>query len=456
MTLVSLPFPIESIPLFQPVGEPLEILRVINCGPGRDWHIELGYQSDDTQSIVIRAPKSCQRNQLIECLTPYLDEVNSVSIYDGIQVLTCCIAALTTEQRREAHLEFFGGTAVDAEDLSVHLLMRPGKPIPPILLDKQALQSYLNRSTWLGSKKFADKSHAIAISVGPTRLVFKPRTTIEGPGPRISIRKQSRDFAVNSATFSFDGGASEKRTIVRLSGSGELSLDEYQAVFQTFDDTEIAHGVFELDDPKPGKTIGGRKPISEISEGIVKEFGEFIVSIPSDTRYINYVSELAEVKQADAARRLDRRKTALIHTNYVYYMGRLVFKAPTNENELISLHQKLEGMGGVPLASYHSLEFTPQLGIDGIATFRLRQGDSNHNFASVEFEFRFESFFKHGHPMGQTDLIICWQITGPKEQTLTPDPHMDWLFYLEDASKKIPVVCVSKYPKIRIGRLESI
>ena len=85
-----------------------------------------------------------------------------------------------------------------------------------------------------------------------------------------------------------------------------------------------------------------------------------------------------------------------------------MFRVPSCENELVALFMKLEARGALPFPLFRVLEYTSREGLDALANIQWEEGSAPHKFAPVEFEYRFESFFDHGHPEKQVHAIVCW------------------------------------------------
>lgn len=120
--------------------------------------------------------------------------------------------------------------------------------------------------------------------------------------------------------------------------------------------------------------------------------------------------------------RLEERRRHLQKRKYVVLQSKeqeinLGFE-PTNENELIILAAKLEKHIAKEIGNFKILEHTGQLGIDGLIQIRRTPGSSLEEAASVEFEYELGNFFKHEHPVLQTNYIICWTIGNLQDGTI--------------------------------------
>ena len=81
---------------------------------------------------------------------------------------------------------------------------------------------------------------------------------------------------------------------------------------------------------------------------------------------------------------------------------------PTNEHEVLILAGKLETHIAGVLPEFHILEHTSQVGIDALADIRISTDSAPVRNATLEFEYELSNFFKHSHPIRQTDFIVCW------------------------------------------------
>lgn len=175
--------------------------------------------------------------------------------------------------------------------------------------------------------------------------------------------------------------------------------------------------------------------------------------------------QLYKIKQQTVERLEERRrhllnrKSVLLQSNGKEMM--LGFE-PTNENELIILATKLEDAISKQLSYFKIIEHTGQLGIDGLIQIKRTPGSMFEEAASVEFEYELANFFKHGHPILQTNYIICWTIGDLQDGTLhigkggiRPNGSLvaelrssDWMKILIFSNHIIHVLPIDRFPGI--------
>ena len=81
---------------------------------------------------------------------------------------------------------------------------------------------------------------------------------------------------------------------------------------------------------------------------------------------------------------------------------------PTNEHEVLILVGKLETHIGRVLPVFRIWEHTSLVGIDALADIQLSRESVPVRKATVEFEYQLENFFRHVHPIRQTEFVVCW------------------------------------------------
>lgn len=85
-----------------------------------------------------------------------------------------------------------------------------------------------------------------------------------------------------------------------------------------------------------------------------------------------------------------------------------VGSVPTNEHEVLILVGKLETYIGRVLPVFRIWEHTSLVGIDALADIQLSRENVPARQATVEFEYQLENFFRHVHPIRQTEFVVCW------------------------------------------------
>ena len=87
---------------------------------------------------------------------------------------------------------------------------------------------------------------------------------------------------------------------------------------------------------------------------------------------------------------------------------RVVGSVPTNEHEVLILTGKLEVYIRRIVPTFCIWEHTAQSGIDALADIQLSKDSAPAHHATLEFEFELGNFFRHSHPIRQTEVIVCW------------------------------------------------
>jgi len=136
---------------------------------------------------------------------------------------------------------------------------------------------------------------------------------------------------------------------------------------------------------------------------------------------------------------------------YMYYRTQLFFNdkyigySPTSENEVMLLLAKLEAMDALPLAHFQILEYTPQIGIDALADFQITETSMLQKLAPIELESHFENFIRHGHPIQQVAMIVCWDFQSESiVDRLSLNKTEDWLYQYNTDDGSCPILVLSK------------
>lgn len=130
----------------------------------------------------------------------------------------------------------------------------------------------------------------------------------------------------------------------------------------------------------------------------------------------------------------------------------VIHKVPNSENDTLALFWKLESLQVLPFEKFITLEHTGKSGIDVIATYQIDDQSSVNQFVSVEFEYLFSNFIKHGHNPKQTSMIICWYVDKSKE--LQKIKEYFYRYNIDGLS--IPVYEIRNFPKIKIKTYNEI
>lgn len=131
---------------------------------------------------------------------------------------------------------------------------------------------------------------------------------------------------------------------------------------------------------------------------------------------------------------------------------RALHKVPKSEQDTLAIFWKLESLELLPFAKFITLEHTAQSGIDIIATYQIDEQSTINQFVSIEFEYAFSNFVKHGHNPKQTSMIVCWQVDKLKDlQKIN-----DFFYRYNYGELSIPVYEVKSFPKLLIKKFTEI
>lgn len=175
--------------------------------------------------------------------------------------------------------------------------------------------------------------------------------------------------------------------------------------------------------------------------------------------YKNFEYKKRNEDEKSKASALRERQVALSNTNQEYVTVeqkdtdiKVLHKVPDAEHDTLALFWKLEALGLLPFAKFVTLEHTKLAGIDVIATYLIDEQSTIKQFESVEFEYAFSNFIKHGHNPKQTSMIICWVVDKPRE--LQKVNEYFYRYNIEGLS--IPVYEIKNFPGLIIKRYDEI
>ena len=83
-------------------------------------------------------------------------------------------------------------------------------------------------------------------------------------------------------------------------------------------------------------------------------------------------------------------------------------------------------------------EYAANQGIDAITSYKVMDVDVTKNRVATEFEYKLSNYFKHGHPIQHTEIIICWVVDITRDDLTVTDEN--WLYKLNLDGNTIPVV----------------
>lgn len=185
-----------------------------------------------------------------------------------------------------------------------------------------------------------------------------------------------------------------------------------------------------------------------------KCFDEFADSVA----YKNFEQKRRNEDEISKAGALRDRQAALSAKDQEYVCiangedFRVLHKVPNAEHDTLALFWKLESHQILPFAKFITLEHTAQAGIDVIASYQIDEQSTVNQFVSIEFEYAFSNFIKHGHNPKQTSMIICWLVDKPKE--LQKINEYFYRYNIDGLS--IPVYEIKNFPALTIKTFNEI
>lgn len=161
--------------------------------------------------------------------------------------------------------------------------------------------------------------------------------------------------------------------------------------------------------------------------------------------------EAERQRDLKALKILEDRQQKLNNCEFVYYKSQKIFRVPQNEMDVICLFMKLSTIPEFRQSPFNCnvIEYTAKRGIDAIGDFRLDRESVLNQCVPIEFEFEFENFLQHEHPIKQTKLVICWEISDPSADFLKVGDY-PWLMHYSSQDQQVPVVSVKELPGLSI------
>ena len=180
------------------------------------------------------------------------------------------------------------------------------------------------------------------------------------------------------------------------------------------------------------------------AKNFLNDIYEKVVKVLGSKKIKDMESSIEETKLLAAVTLLDNRKKAITVSRKIETKNGFRFKVPSNEYETVILFSAILAENSHPFYHFELHEYAASQGIDSISTYKIRRTDVVKSTQATEFEHKLSNFFKHGHPVPHTEIIICWVVDPcPYELSKTEFP---WLYKLNIDGHSIPVVEIEKFP----------
>jgi len=309
----------------------------------------------------------------------------------------------------------------------------------------------------IGYKYITKQADWRTVAIDPAIIKSETVTTEEGKIVTVEVVLKG-GFTLETGLF----GLSPKKynTSIRLSVKGipyfQLPLYEYKgSKFNQYKD--LCSFIVECDALESKLNMDRSSINNQSGEDIIvktfkkltnKCFDEFAES----DNYREFMQKQRNEDEISKAKALQDRQKILFNKdqNYVCINTedgiKVLHKEPNAEHDTLALFWKLEALGLLPFAKFITLEHTKQAGIDVIASYQQDEQSTTNQFASIEFEYNFTNFIKHGHNPKQTSLIICWNVD--KERDLIK--VNDYKYKYEVQGLSIFVYEIRSFPGILI------
>ena len=180
------------------------------------------------------------------------------------------------------------------------------------------------------------------------------------------------------------------------------------------------------------------------AKNFLDDIYENVVKFLSSKKIKEMENSIVEKNLMAAVTLLDKRKEAISISRKIETRHGFRFKVPSNEYETVILFSAILAENSHPFYHFELHEYAASQGIDSISTYKVRRTDVAKSTQATEFEHKLSNFFKHGHPIQHTEIIICWVVDPcPYELSKTEFP---WLYKLNIDGHSIPVVEIEKFP----------
>ena len=442
---------------------PLDILQIINLYPPQNWRFIFHF--DISNKVVLDIEFGLEENPFLAISSGMLGifDCEKIEIKQFGNIWKCDWGRGSSYKVEQNVLDCVSNSKSDVALPAIRLEGFAGGAFPRELSSWELIKAYLHESTWMGSYALRRERFGIDFAIFDNRRTFKNYSLLDeklesqkvNNVPTLVLTQSLGSPVLGEAHVLSSGIDSE--LYFRWTHSGSVAIKVLQSQLGINLSDWPIFGEVEVTFPCRKLGPDGTLAMDESCRSIAAALNTLSSNLKNNAKVNQFLRDCEEFEKKASARRINQRKDALLQAKFVYYENTLVYKVPTSEIEAVSLHQKLEGMKGLPFADFVSLEYTPKLGIDAIVNFRVKNTEAVHRFATVEFEHRFENFFAHSHPIEQTDMIICWDgVKSPpsNDWRYEQDEHFPWLGYLYINGRVIKVAQISKYPGLEFKGIE--
>jgi hypothetical protein len=406
------------------------LLRIVNVVSPRSWRFSFLFDADQTTE---------------DGSIPELFDARSVTFTEN------------DETAFEGEINFIRGNVVDMPRIfvryptGIRLRGYMRGPLPPFFSSDSAIRNYLYSETWFGSE-FIGRAHSgkeCVWSVYGNEITVRPhpwRTRFTDASPKFECEL---DIELNETSgrcclAAVDSQPHEFHLRHSRLGAFPPVRKLPNAVVSALGDAAI---VAEVNEPSLHyQCDGGVGPVSEAGH-VVQAVVNVVEKVLPSEDFKKFRTEIANARMERAADALRRRQEVLRTRPRLQLNEQVIGYVPRSENEVVVLLSKIEMAGGLPLALFRLVEYTPRAGIDALADLQIDANSRMQPLAPIEIEFHFESFIRHRHPIQQVAMIVCW--TFQVESIIDRLPltkEKAWLYRYATPDGSCPVLVLSRLP----------
>lgn len=416
---------------------PLSILKIINHAPGKSWKFSFTADENAIPVLAIYPPSEASPTALMDGTCPELYWCEALEVIS--QGLTAqfddpLMCNSVTYNR--------SGEEIEAIVLRGYQTTRE---LHPDFMDRIKIKEYLSSNTWMGSSRFYSSDAEVQISVLANRLCIKPRELAPRYRPQ---RNFTRDIVVDNSRIVIKYPITSRSPVVRIDTLGILNETEALApLIEVIQTQGLDRFEIELQGNWPYE-VG---PLGNMlqTERVESKVEIFSKKIQTDSQLGEFVNQLRKDEIKRQANALNARLAEAKTSPLVYWKDHVIGCEPKSELGTVSIIHKLEGMGALPLSRYDSLAWAGHEGIDAIVDLQFAPDQPVMYFSPVEYEFLFENFIKHGHPVQHVRLIVCWDDKDDPRLMAGVNP---WMPKYASDSYDVPVLVIKKLPHISVRK----
>jgi len=348
-------------------------------------------------------------------------------------------------------------TATEDFEIKIDGFLQRNGPegIPPAFANDQKVTSEVYRRTWIGGLKYLEAGTALEwVLLGrPLKIsTTDRRKDLDDQG--MSSIVQARAGSVTLYLTVSTTPSSKKQRSVRIASQGEATYQDWlEPVVDALENHPLNFDswICEIDCPE---LIAGTDLVKNISDGRKDDIEHIADKLVRDKEIVSTAEILYQNRLARRRIQLEDRIRTSKRSSQIFYKSEVLMNIPTAETGTVALFHILEGRGGLPFDFFRTRSWTPKVGIDAIADFRLTSGELLQEHTPVEFEYLFDNYITHKHEPEHTHLIICWTVRDGSQRNPRLARHRlgrGWLWnYRSENGIEVPVAEIRHFPDLTI------